>query len=132
MFNSRNCTIAINEIRENFLISKFTKDCILNAFKNSGIPSNELFWIEFSKSNILTKVNKDIYRFSKPFEPIYINDFTRIYLSYKEKRDRYQNKWRDGKKKRKLMKSEEIQNAIKLLNNLGYEIVKKINLNNLT
>ena len=91
------------------------------ALKNCSIPSNALFFNEFRNSGLLVKVGKDTYAW-KDIKPIHFKTLQLIYCTYQNKLNKYLQTYNNKKKEKDLLKREQIESAITLLKNNGFEI----------
>lgn len=128
-FDAETSIVYLNTLRVQLSNTTFTEDTIRKGFKNCKIPSNALFWSEFRNSGIVIKVGEDLYCFKNPNKPIHFRMLNEIYKRYKDRADLYYNKWYDKKRRKNVLKNSEIQAAIKLLNDNGFEVLRRIVLN---
>lgn len=124
-FDVREHVAYLNTIRISLSRTYFTSATIREHFRNSGIPSNMLFWSIFSNSGLLKKVGKDQYCFESNL-PIHFKTFAEIYNTYKSKANSYTTKWQNKKNRKQLLKRPDIQAAIKLLKANGMDVVVSI------
>lgn len=92
------------------------------AFKTCGIPSNAMFWVEFRNSGLLTKVEGHMFVWTSAVSPIHHQQLQSIYNTYQKRINRNSDAYRERKKKRELLRSKEIEDAINLLKENGFEI----------
>lgn len=115
---------ALNEFREHSIQSgdlPLSEDSLRNAFKACGIPSNSLFFLEFRNSGLLVKVEKDMYAW-KDTLPIHHQALQSIYSRYQKRAREYANIHYTKIRMNKESKEKEIEKAIKLLKENGFEI----------
>lgn len=128
-FDAEQCIILLNELRVQLNSTPFTEKMIREGFKSCKIPSNALFWSVFRSSGIVKQIGDNLYCFIKPEKPIYFRMLQEIYKKYKDKSDQYHDKWYTKKRRKNTLDSPEVQAAIKLLNECGFEVIKRIVLN---
>lgn len=116
----------LNKLRIELAKIPFTSDTIRKGFKSCGIPSNLLFWSVFRNSGLVSMIEEGLYCFNDPRKPIHFTKLSEIYRQYQEKTTVYHNKWHDKKKQKDVLKRQDIQAAIKLLNENGFDVVLKI------
>lgn len=92
------------------------------AFKTCGIPSNAMFWVEFRNSGLLTRVEGHLFVWTSAVSPIHHQQLQSIYNTYQRKVNRNYGAYRERKKRQELLKSKEIEDAINLLKENGFEI----------
>ena len=80
-FNAKERIPAINKFRTAMNGNPFTKEQLLNMFKENNIPSNSTFWSIFRKSGIIKEVTKGQYVFTSN-KPIFYGSLERIYRQY--------------------------------------------------
>lgn len=92
------------------------------AFKTCGIPSNAMFWVEFRNSGLLTRVEGHLFVWTNAVSPIHHQQLQSIYNTYQRKVNRNYDTYREKKKRQELLKSKEIEDAVNLLKENGFEI----------
>ena len=92
------------------------------AFKTCGIPSNAMFWVEFRNSGLLTRVEGHLFVWTNAVSPIHYQQLQSIYNTYQRKVNRNYDTYREKKKRQELLKSKEIEDAVNLLKENGFEI----------
>ena len=92
------------------------------AFKTCGIPSNAMFWVEFRNSGLLTRVEGHLFVWTSEVSPIHHQQLQSIYNTYQRKVNRNYNAYREKKKRQEFLKSKEIEDAVNLLKDNGFEI----------
>ena len=118
-FNPRECIAPLNNVKRAMLIRKsFSKEMMLQGLKGSGLPVNSIFWNVFLNSNIIARISKTEYRFVNE-EPIYIRHLENIKCKYSEIRKKY---LKEAPAETNV--SDPIQEAINLLKENGYKILK--------
>lgn len=96
-----------------------------DALRRCGIPSNKLFWNTLKGSGLIKEIDGE-FNFSKPKNPIHFKVLQSVYSEYYKKYSGYVLKYRAARKLEELKKVEEIDNAIKLLKENGFEILVPI------
>lgn len=130
-FNAEERIAAINKFRVKMNGKSFTKEQILNMFKENRIPSNKNFWGIFYKSGIIKKVSKNQYVFTSD-KPIYYGHLESIYNRYNSLLKKYKAKKPVEAEKVELIETPEKELeaakafAIDLLKELGYKIFAPI------
>lgn len=136
-FNAKERIPAINKFRIAMDGKPFTKEQLLNMFKENNIPSNSTFWSVFRKSGIIKKVAKGQYVFSSD-KPIFYGSLEKIYRQYnsllkKYKTQKPQEKNDEQNKKAAkdtISPKEELAAmesfAIDLLKELGYKVIAPV------
>lgn len=114
--------VALEHIKDFNLIKKsldtpFTKAELQTQLKKAGIPANTVFFATLVKYKVLKRISRSHYIFSNN-DPIYFKLLENAYKDYSQRLNKYMDTYRENKAK----KSQEVQNAIKLLKSLGYEI----------
>ena len=92
------------------------------AFKTCGIPSNFHFWVEFRNSGLLTRVEDHMFVWTSAVSPIHHQQLQSIYNSYQKKINAVRDRYLEKKAREELLKSKEIEDAINLLKENGFEI----------
>lgn len=92
------------------------------AFKTCGIPSNLIFWMEFRNSGLLTRVEGHLFVWTSAVSPIHHQQLQSIYNSYQKKINAVRDRYLEKKAREELLKSKEIEDAINLLKENGFEI----------
>ena len=92
------------------------------AFKTCGIPSNFHFWVEFRNSGLLTRVEGHLFVWTSAVSPIHHQQLQSIYNSYQKKINAVRDRYLEKKAREELLKSKEIEDAINLLKENGFEI----------
>lgn len=92
------------------------------AFKTCGIPSNAMFWVEFRNSGLLTRVEGHLFVWTSTVSPIHHQQLQSIYNTYQKRINRNYGVYRERKKRQELLKSKEIEDAVNLLKENGFEI----------
>lgn len=80
-FNAKERIPAINKFRIAMNGKPFTKEQLLNMFKENNIPSNSTFWSVFRKSGIIKEVAKGQYVFASD-KPIFYGSLEKVYRQY--------------------------------------------------
>ena len=80
-FNAKERIPAINKFRIAMNGKPFTKEQLLNMFKENNIPSNSTFWSVFRKSGIIKEVAKGQYVFASN-KPIFYGSLEKVYRQY--------------------------------------------------
>lgn len=80
-FNAKERIPAINKFRIAMNGNPFTKEQLLNMFKENNIPSNSTFWSVFRKSGIIKEVAKGQYVFASD-KPIFYGSLEKVYRQY--------------------------------------------------
>lgn len=113
----------LNELKRAILhgAAPVSKEEILRGFKSCGIPSNEAFWSQFLASGLLVKVEGNFYVW-KTKHPIHHRMLQAIYLKYQHKINSYARTYKEKKAKLQAAKDKEIDEAINLLKDKGFEI----------
>ena len=93
------------------------------AFKTCGIPSNPIFWMEFRNSGLLTRVEGHLFVWTNAVSPIHHQQLQSIYNTYQKRINRNCGAYRERKKRQELLKSKEIEDAVNLLKENGFEIL---------
>lgn len=122
-FNTIDGISALNSIRMRFANASFTSDIIRNEFRLHKMPSNSLFWSVFCTSGLLQRVDVDLFRFTNANKPIHISYLDNIYNEYRNRSNKYVQKYRVTHKKQNTLEREDVQNAIKLLTSYGFKVV---------
>lgn len=92
------------------------------AFKTCGIPSNAMFWVEFRNSGLLTRVEGHLFVWTSEVSPIHHQQLQSIYNSYQRKINAVRDRYLEKKARQELLKSKEIEDAVNLLKENGFEI----------
>lgn len=124
-FDPEEHIIGLNTLKSQLALTPFDSDTIRKGFKSCGIPSNNLFFSIFKKSDILKCIGEDLYCFINPNKPIHFTKLSEIYREYSKKSDIYRNRWHDKKNCKNLLSRSDIRDAIKLLKSNGIEIIIK-------
>lgn len=124
-FDSKEYIADLNILCAQLRNTPFTNEIIRSGFKKIGLPSNILFWDVFRKILNIQRIEGDLYCFHNS-KPIYISKLDLIYNEYKERWKQYYNNWYNKKRRVDTLKRDDIQEAIKLLNDNGFEVVRKI------
>lgn len=114
----------LNECKQNTINSgdlPLSKDDLKNLFKICGIPSNSLFFSKFRSFGLLIKVEKDMYVWNNDL-PIHHKTLQNVYSQYQQMVNKYANAHYSKKKKSKILENKEIEDAIYLLKENGFEI----------
>lgn len=122
-FNPIEGISALNTIRMQFSNTPFTSSMLRDEFKLHKIPSNSLFWAVFCTSGLLQRLDVDLFCFTNVNKPIHISYLDNIYNEYRNRSNRYIQKYRVSHKKQNLLEREDVQNAIKLLTSCGFRVV---------
>ena len=114
--------VALDHIKDFNLIKKslntpFTKAELQTQLKKVGIPANAVFFATLVKYKVLKRISRSQFIFSNN-DPIYFKLLENAYKDYSGRLNKYMDTYRENKAK----KSQEVQDAIQLLKNLGYEI----------
>lgn len=125
-FNSKAHIAAFNALRAKFADTIFSSSTIRIELKELGIPSNHVFWSFLQNSDLIVKITTDKFCFSNPTKPVHYHKLDQIYTEYNKKVNVYHNNWKDSKSQKDLFKQPDIQNAIKLLQEYGFIIGRKI------
>lgn len=115
---------ALNEFRKYSISSgnqPLSSDDFRAAFKACGIPSNPLFFLEFRNSGLLVRVEGNMYVWKNKL-PIHYRTLQSIYSRYQKRANGYVRTHLEKKSRAKDLKSKEIESAISLLKDNGYEI----------
>lgn len=83
-FNAKERISAINKFRIAMSGKPFTKEQLLEVFKESHIPTNKSFWAEFRKSGIIKEIGKNQYVFASD-QPVFYEDLGKVYQRYHSK-----------------------------------------------
>ena len=119
-FDVKEHIAALNVIRVGG--GDFSRDELRKRFRLAGIPSNLLFWTVFSHSHLVEKVEGKRFRFIA--KPIHYQEFAKVYDVYRERCNVYSK--RSSRKKKIGNLESNIQDAIQLLKDNGYTILKNI------
>ena len=92
------------------------------ALKECGIPSNDLFWIEFKRSGLIQEVSANVFQWNGPNLPIHFKILQNIYEKYRTRLVKYQTTYKEKKALGITFKREDIKKAINLLKENGFEI----------
>ena len=128
LFNSKNCSPAINKFRIAMNGENFTKDQLLSVFKESGVPTNRSFWAEFMKSGIVKKVGKHEFVFSSD-QPIFHGVLDNVYRKYCSTVKNYRHHKPVLESKPEMSKPDLValeSFAIDFLKELGYKILAPV------
>ena len=93
-----------------------------DSLKECGIPSNNLFWIEFKKSGLIREVEANVFQWSNTSSPIHFKTLQDIYKRYHARMVKYQSNYKEKKAYHSIYKREDIKEAIDLLKDNGFEI----------
>lgn len=124
-FVALNHIVPLNEFRANSIKHEdlpLSEEDFRNAFKACGIPSNALFFLEFRRAGLLVRVEGDMYAWKNNL-PIHHQTLQGIYTRYQKKVNEYSNARYARKKREKALKSKEIEDAINLLKENGFEVL---------
>lgn len=120
---------SLNEFKKYSIQSgnlPLTEKDFRTAFKSCGIISNTLFFLEFKNSGLLVKVEGNMWTW-KNTSPIHYKTLQDIYSRYQTKANNYSNVHYIKKKREKILKSKEIEEAVNLLKKNGFEIFAPYN-----
>lgn len=107
----------LNYMKFHVIEKTFTKDVLREVFKECNIPINEWFWIDFSHSGLIQQVGEGLWCFTDD-TPIFYQKLQQIYDDYKKRSWKYKENYNANKKK------SDIQEAINLLKENGYIVLK--------
>lgn len=130
-FDPKECIKALNTVKQSLQWKNqpFSKETILNALKNCGLPTHSNFWRVFRESGILQEVSKGQFMFTSK-EPIVWTKLQEIKTKYQELARHYANKTSEQVEipKEEVPQSSKVteQSAIDLLKGKGYKILKPI------
>lgn len=136
-FNAKERIPAINKFRIATNGKPFTKEQLLNMFKENNIPSNSTFWSVFRKSGIIKEVAKGQYVFTSD-RPIFYGTLEKIYLQhnsllkkYKAQKPKEENNKPNREEVKDTVSPEEELTAmeafaIDFLKELGYKILAPV------
>lgn len=93
-----------------------------DSLKECGIPSNNLFWIEFKRSGLIQEVGVNVFQWNDPNLPIHFRTLQNIYEKYRTRINKYQSTYKEKKILGTVFKREDIKKAINLLKENGFEI----------
>lgn len=123
-FVALNHIVSLNKFRANSIKHgdlPLSEGDFRNAFKACGIPSNALFFLEFRRAGLLVRVERDMYAWQNN-RPIHHQILQNIYAKYQKRVNEYSNARYTRKKREKVLKGKEIEEAINLLKNNGFEV----------
>lgn len=123
-FNAKECIESFNALRRS--LNSFTSMTIRHEFKNHHIPSNHIFWDILRKSDLINKLDFDLYQFTNPTTPIHYLKLECIYKEYKDKVNTYNVRCKTKKEEESNSNKVAIQEAIQLLKANGFEIFKRV------
>ena len=112
---------ALNTLRKATIGKYFGEKEFRVLLKTCGLPSNPVFFVEFSK-NILTKNNGQYTWRPDKIKSIHFTDLGYAYEQYSARTKSYMNKWRNKKRQCNTLNKAEIDKAVKLLKENGFEI----------
>ncbi len=121
-FNAINCIMQFNQIRIEMSNQSATEQDFKYFFKICGIPCNALFWSKFEKSGLIQKIDNNSYIWTNPKRPIHYQELDNIYQEYKNTFDRYYHTYQEKKIKKN---TQVLQDAINLLKENGFIILKQ-------
>lgn len=121
-FNAKECISAFNTLRKE--LDSFTSMTIRHEFKIHKIPSNHIFWDVLRKSDLINRLDFDLYQFTNPQVPIHYLKLEYIYKEYQDKVNSYVTRYKNKKQQEKVLNSKAIEEAIQLLKANGFEILK--------
>lgn len=113
--------MQFNQIRIEMSTHSMSEQEFKNFFKVCGIPSNSLFWSKFEKSGLIQKVDDNSYIWTNPKRPIHYQELNNIYQEYKDTFDKYYQTYQE----KKSQKTNAIQEAINLLKENGFIIIRQ-------
>ena len=93
-----------------------------DSLKECGIPSNNLFWIEFKKSGLIREVEANVFQWNNASSPIHFKTLQDIYKRYHARMVKYQSSYKEKKMLHDVCKRKNIKEAIDLLKENGFEI----------
>lgn len=93
-----------------------------SLLKSIGMPSNSTFWSVLTSKTFIHKLDIDTYQFELT-KPLYTDGLTRIYEEYRTRVNGYAQKRRQSVRQKHPLEREDIQAAIKLLNDAGFDVV---------
>ena len=93
-----------------------------DSLKECGIPSNNLFWIEFKKSGLIREVEANVFQWNNASSPIHFKILQDIYKRYHARMVKYQSSYKEKKMLHDVCKRKNIKEAIDLLKENGFEI----------
>lgn len=113
----------LNILKKDTLNTLIKTSDLQQKIKKLGLPSSPNFWVEFKNSGLFITVKAGYITWvdSKPIHFTYLGE---IYSNYHKKAIKYNKVTQLRKKTKKHENILEIQNAIKLLKDNGYEIFK--------
>lgn len=91
------------------------------GLEECNLPTNSLFILELRHFNILIKTGRESYSWSKPKRPIHYTILDNVYSEYRNKVQRYYQ----VKKAKEMQAGKEFTDAINLLKESGYIVLKK-------
>lgn len=89
-FDPKECIGPLNTVKEGVQLrnTPVTKEFLMGAFKNCGLPTNCTFWTAFRSSKVLQEVSKGKYMFAFK-DPIYVGTLAHIKKEYQKLLKRY-------------------------------------------
>lgn len=123
-FNAKECIKDFNTLRRS--LDSFTSATIRYEFKLHQIPSNHVFWDILRKSDLINKLDFDLYQFTNPTTPVHYLRLEGIYKEYQNKVNSYNLRCKNKKEEESNSNKVAIQEAIQLLKANGYEIFKRV------
>lgn len=131
-FNAKEHIGVINVFRKEMNGQPFSREQLINVFRNGNITIHPSFVCAFCKSGIVTKLNNGNYIFTSK-EPVYYGELARVYRQYHN----IAKNWKRQNKTQNNVPSQ-VQNnvptldsnqaltsfAINFLKNLGYKVLK--------
>ena len=95
---------------------------LAKALVRQGHVCDIVFWTEFRHSGLVTRVVGQMFVWTDTVSPIHYQQLQSIYNAYQKKINEYGKVYRDRKRRAESFKSKEIENAINLLKENGFEI----------
>lgn len=119
MFNGLNHIKSFNILRRRAEV--ISESSLRDGLKECNLPINSLFILELRRSNLLVKIDRETYSWSKPLSPVHFKTLNNVYSGYRDKVQAYYR----VRKAKEVRESKEIVDAIALLKDSGYLILKK-------
>lgn len=130
-FDPKECISPLNTVKQSLQLRNcpFSREAILSAMKQCGLPTNNKFWKVFRESGIIQEVSKGQFAFTSK-EPIFWAKLQEVKVKYQKLLRQYADKTKERAKtpKEETQKSSKDmeQLAIELLKKKGYRIFKPI------